>query len=240
MLEYLKTGFVLMLITLVAGFGLSLVYNLVKKPIEQAELGAKLQAIRKVLTDPETGDLLVDEQTIPETSEELEKFEWAAEDFEVSDGIIYTSKDGKGKVQYPVYKFTTDDNRDIFVLTGEAVGYGGQVITVAGFISIDNDFNLNAIKVIEYSQETPGLGAKISQEDIQKRFYPVSSKGLESDLKVNQDANVVVSKDEIEEYRNERGIIQVSDVMTGATITPRAVATSLNAMYEFLKKAGAE
>ncbi len=29
-----------------------------------------------------------------------------------------------------------------------------------------------------------------------------------------------------------------SDVMTGATITPRAVVTSINAMYEFLKKAG--
>jgi electron transport complex protein RnfG len=99
---------------------------------------------------------------------------------------------------------------------------------------------LNSIKVIEYSQETPGLGAKISQENIQKRFYPVSNQGLSENLKVNQDANVVVSENEIKEYRNERGIIQVSDVMTGATITPRAVATSLNAMYEFLKKAGAE
>ncbi|HDG62113.1 MAG TPA: FMN-binding protein, partial [Thermotoga sp.] len=27
-----------------------------------------------------------------------------------------------------------------------------------------------------------------------------------------------------------------SDVMTGATITPRAVVTSINLMYEYLKK----
>ncbi|MFO7882565.1 MAG: RnfABCDGE type electron transport complex subunit G [Kosmotogaceae bacterium] len=240
MLEYLKTGFVLMLITLIAGLGLSLVYNLVKEPIAQAELGAKLEAIRKVLTEPETDDLLVDERAIPETSEELEKYEWGTEGFEVNDGIIYTSEDGKGKVQYPIYKFSANDGRKIFVLTGQAVGYGGDVISVAGFISNEDGFSLNAIKVIEYSQETPGLGANISQENIQERFYPVSNQGLAEDLKVNQDANVMVPKNEIEEYRNERGIIQVSDVMTGATITPRAVASSLNAMYEFLKKAGAK
>jgi electron transport complex protein RnfG len=239
-LEYLKTGFVLMLITLIAGLGLSLVYNIVKEPIANAELRAKLQAIRKVLTDPESGELLVDKNTIPETSDELKNFEWKVKTFEVKDGIIYASEDSKGKVQDPVYKFSTVDGREIYVLTGQAVGYGGDVITVAGFISSNGGFSLNSIKVIEYSQETPGLGAKISQENIQKRFYPVSNQGLSENLKVNQDANVVVSENEIKEYRNERGIIQVSDVMTGATITPRAVATSLNAMYEFLKKAGAE
>ena len=238
MLEYLKTGFVLMLITLIAGLGLSLVYNLVKEPIANAELGAKLQAIRKVLTDPETGKLLVDKNTIPETSEELKEFEWGGGNFEVKDGIIYATPEGK--VQAPVYRFSTDDGREIYVLTGQAAGYGGQVVTVASFISQDKGYKLNAIKVIEYSQETPGLGAKISQEDIQKRFYPVSNEGLSENLKVNQDANVVVPENKIEEYRNNRGIIQVSDVMTGATITPRAVATSLNAMYEFLRKAGAK
>ncbi|MEA2066316.1 MAG: RnfABCDGE type electron transport complex subunit G [Thermotogota bacterium] len=240
MLEYLKTGFVLMLITLIAGLGLSFVYNLVKEPIANAELGAKLQAIRKVLTDPGSGKLLVDKNTIPETTAELKNFEWEVKNFEAKDGIIYASEDGKGKVQDPVYKFSTDDNREIYVLTGQAVGYGGDVITVAGFISSDGGISLNSIKVIEYSQETPGLGANISQENIQERFYPVSNQGLSENLKVNKDANVVVSENEIKEYRNERGIIQVSDVMTGATITPRAVTTSLNAMYEFLKKAGAE
>jgi electron transport complex protein RnfG len=32
------------------------------------------------------------------------------------------------------------------------------------------------------------------------------------------------------------GIIFISDIMTGATITPRGVANAINAMYEYLEK----
>jgi electron transport complex protein RnfG len=57
---------------------------------------------------------------------------------------------------------------------------------------------------------------------------------------VNKDAGVQ-STDDYEfmvERREKEGIVQTSDVMTGATITPRAVASTLNSMYEFLIKVG--
>jgi len=55
-----------MIITTIAGLGLALIYNLVKEPIEKAELAAKIDAIRFVLTDSVTGNLLVPETEIPE------------------------------------------------------------------------------------------------------------------------------------------------------------------------------
>ncbi|MDI3523864.1 MULTISPECIES: RnfABCDGE type electron transport complex subunit G [unclassified Kosmotoga] len=240
MREYIKTGLTLMLITLIAGLGLSLVYTLVKEPIEKAEISAKIKAIEKVLTDSNTGELLIERSAIPETAQELSKYEWLPSGFTPKEGFLYISSDGKGKVLAPAYVFRAKDGSKIYILTGQAVGYGGNVITIAAFVEDTSGIRLNAIKVIEYSQETPGLGAKIADENIQKRFYPITKEGLEKHLKVDKDSGKGAVNDEMEmeRRRNTEGIIQTSDVMTGATITPRAVVTSINAMYEFLKKAG--
>jgi len=112
------------------------------------------------------------------------------------------------------------------------------VVSVAAFLTTPQGLKLNAIKVMEYSQETPGLGANIARDDIQKRFYPIASEGLEKGLKVNKDAGIIVPSNELQRARDTEGVVQTSDVMTGATITPRAVVNSINTMYEFLKKAG--
>lgn len=90
---------------------------------------------------------------------------------------------------------------------------------------------LNSVRVIDYSQETPGLGAKIGEEDIQKRFFPIPPEGLKNGLKVDKDAGL--PKGSPEELK-QKGIVKVSDVMTGATITPRAVTVALNLMYRYL------
>ncbi|MBO8166825.1 MAG: RnfABCDGE type electron transport complex subunit G [Kosmotoga sp.] len=236
MREFLKTGLVLMIITTIAGLGLALVYNLVKEPIEKAELAAKIDAIRFVLTDSVTGNLLVPETEIPEDGKALAKYEWTPMPSE--EGIMYSSTTWKGKVQSPAYIFETKDGKKVYVLTGQAVGYGGNVVNVAAFLTTPQGLKLNAIKVMEYSQETPGLGANIARDDIQKRFYPIASEGLEKGLKVNKDAGIIVPSNELQRARDTEGVVQTSDVMTGATITPRAVVNSINTMYEFLKKAG--
>jgi len=95
------------------------------------------------------------------------------------------------------------------------------------------ELSLKAIKVLDYSQETPGLGAKIADPNVQKRFFPIPETGLSNGLKVDKDAG----KQGIDpEEAKQEGVVKVSDVMTGATITPRAVVSSLNAMYKFLKE----
>jgi len=212
MRDYFKTGITLMIITVIAAFALSAVYSIVKEPIANAELGAGGGG---------------GGGKIPSTASDLANFEWSPSGFQVEDGIIFKGEDGRGKVDSPVYRFTSDDGMEIYIAIASAVGYG-----------FPPPLKLNGIKVLEYSQETPGLGANIASSDIQKRFYPVESSGLERALKVNKDAGVTPTGEEIDLKRETEGIVTVTDVMTGATITPRAVTVSINTMYQFLKKAG--
>jgi len=104
---------------------------------------------------------------------------------------------------------------------------------MASFKYENGELSLYAIKVLDYSQETPGLGAKIADENIQKRFYPIPENGLSNGIKVDKDAGKQALSPE---EAKSQGVVKVSDVMTGATITPRAVSNSLNAMYNYLKK----
>ncbi|RLL86080.1 electron transporter RnfG [Mesotoga sp. H07pep.5.4] len=238
MRDYLKTGITLMVITIIAALVLSVVYTIVEEPIANAELGAKLKAIREVLTDSDTGELLIAEDSIPETATELAEFEWLPQGFSASEGIIYRAEGNQGKVESPAYKFVKEDGTEIFIAIGIAVGYGGDVKSMAAFVKEPDGVKLNGIKVLEYSQETPGLGANIANADVQKRFYPVSKEGLDKGIRVDKDAGVTPVGDQIDARKREDGIVTVSDVMTGATITPRAVASSLNAISEFLEKAG--
>jgi electron transport complex protein RnfG len=94
----------------------------------------------------------------------------------------------------------------------------------SGFEEVDLELTYNAIKVLDASQETPGLGAKILEEAPQKRFYGIPQEGLEHGVVVDKDAK----------GRKGPGVVKTSDIMTGATITPRAVANAINIMYAYL------
>ncbi|WP_370445630.1 FMN-binding protein [Petrotoga sp. SL27] len=123
-------------------------------------------------------------------------------------------------------------------MTVSGVGYRGDVVSVISFIKKDDgQIVLNKIEVIDYSQETPGLGDKIAEESVKERFSLIPESGLNAGVKVDKDAGVTFSANSIDAYK-EQGVIKTSDVMTGATITPRAVADSINAAVEFLKEEG--
>ncbi|MDI3472215.1 MAG: H+/Na+-translocating ferredoxin:NAD+ oxidoreductase subunit [Thermotogaceae bacterium] len=229
----IKTGLILATITLVLGFLLGLVYMVVKEPIENAELNAKLKAIKVVLSSPGKEELIIDSDELPKNLKDLEDRIWKSDE----DGILFESSKYKAKVLSPAYKFTGKNGEDIYILTGSAIGYGGSVITMASFIKKDGEFYENAIEVLDYSQETPGLGARIAEKEIKKRFFGISSNAFNASdgLKVNKDAGVLPKSNEKEiEELKKSGVVQTSDVMTGATITPRAVVNTLNAMFEFL------
>ncbi|WP_233581173.1 FMN-binding protein [Petrotoga sp. HWH.PT.55.6.1] len=72
---------------------------------------------------------------------------------------------------------------------------------------------------------------------MKKRFSLIPESGLNVGVKVDKDAGVTVPTNSINSYK-EQGVVKTSDVMTGATITPRAVADSINAAVEFLKEEG--
>lgn len=216
---FFKTGLILMIYCAVAGLGLGLVHSITKDRITSAEFKNKTQAVEHVLKD-ENGNYLVPISEIENTVLNTKS----------TDEILYETD--KGKVLAPVYVFEVP-NQKIYVVTGSSIGFGGPVITVASFVKDDKGISLYSIKVIEYSQETPGLGAKIADSSIQKRFYPMTSTVLENGINVDKD---VGSPDLSPSEAKKSGIVKVSDVMTGATITPRAVVNSINTMYEYLVK----
>ncbi|WGS65388.1 RnfABCDGE type electron transport complex subunit G [Marinitoga aeolica] len=231
MKEYMKTGFILMLFIVISGFIVSLVYVSTKPAIDNAELQAKLKAIKKVLQDSRGEGLLIDQKDIPTSSKELSSAIWDSNE----NGVVYSN--GKSKVYSPVYKYVNSKGQEIYILTVSSIGFGGEVISVVSFVK-DKELYFNNLEVISYSQETPGLGANIAEEKVKERFYPISYKGLINGVKVNKDAGVILSTPEQIKEGKEKGIVQTSDIMTGATITPRAVANSINVGFEYLKSKG--
>ncbi len=233
--KYFKTALILTVIMVAIAVILASVYVVTKQPIAKSDLEAKLTAIKAVLTDPNTGKLLINENEIPQTMAQLKAKIWKSS----SSGILFSDERAKGYVLSPAYVFKAKNGEPVYVLVGYAIGFGGKVVTVAAFEKRGNGFYENAIRVIDYSNETPGLGARINEPKVRKRFYSIPNSGFENGVKVNKDANLYPLPKGYKEklnYYKSKGIVVTSDIMTGATITPRAVVSTLNTMYTFLEK----
>ncbi len=90
-------------------------------------------------------------------------------------------------------------------------GYSGLIETMIG---INNEKKVEGIKILRHT-ETPGLGAKITQEEFLKQFKEKKSEGL--GLKKED------SKGEI-------------DAITGATISSKAIVSGVRDTLEWLNK----
>ncbi len=229
--NYVKTGLTLMAFTLVVGVLLAGIYVLTKAPIEKADLSNQLRAMKTVLTDPDTGQYIVPEPEIPTSTAQLQKLVWRKTDKET----MFSSSDWKGLIYNPIYHILSNEGKEIAIVSGAASGYGGNVKILASFIKEGDGFDLFRLEVMDYSQETPGLGAKISEQRVKERFFDFSSDSLIKGLKVDKDAGIgSLSSPEAIIGSKKDGVVYVSDLMTGATITPRAVANAINTMTEYL------
>ncbi|MDY0379110.1 MAG: FMN-binding protein [Defluviitoga tunisiensis] len=229
MKEHLKTGLILAVFMLASGLLVSIVYNFVSPYLEQGDISNTLKAIEEVLKDPTSGSLII--SSIPKDKKSLDEAVWK----DSPDGVLYTSTKG-AKVYSPSYMFK-EGSKEIYVLTVSGLGFGGEVKSILSLVKENNELKLNKIEVLDYSGETPGLGAKIAQDSVKSRFYNIPQEGLISGIRVDKDAKASISTEEIDSYK-EQGIVKTSDIMTGATITARAVADSINAAVEFLNQEG--
>lgn len=231
--NYLKIGLTLMAFAIVVAVLLAGVYTITEEPIAQAELNVKLESIKTVLTDPVSGELLIEENDIPGSQEKLNEKIWKKSE----DGNLYESKKYNGYCASPAYEFTLKDGRTAYIINGASVGYGGYVTIMCSFISHGDSMEMMRLEVLDYSQETPGLGAKIAEEPVKERFFNIPESGLEKGLIVDKDSGKSPAQTyEAEAAYKEEGIISVSDLMTGATITPRGVANAINTMTEYLEQ----
>src|SRR6056297_1092748 len=231
--NYLKIGLTLMTFAIVVAILLAAVYTITEEPIAIAELNVKLESIKTVLTDPVSEELLIEEKDIPQSQEKLNDKIWKESDGET----LYESKTYNGYCASPAYKFSLKDGRTAYIINGASVGYGGYVTIMCSFIKGADSFEMLRLEVLVYSQETPGLGAKIAEEPVKERFFSIPEQGLAKGVKVDKDAgkNPAKTQEQEQTYKKE-GIISVSDLMTGATITPRGVANAINTMTEYLEQ----
>lgn len=231
--SFLKMGLTLMMFAIVVAILLAGVYTITEEPIALAELNVKLQSIKTVLTDPASGELLIDEKDIPVSQEALAGKIWQQSE----EDYLYESKTFSGYCSSPAYKFLLKDGREAYIINGASVGYGGYVTLMCSFVKDGQTLEMLRLEVLDYSQETPGLGAKIAEEAVKERFSQIPQQGLSAIVKVDKDSGKSPAKTEEDAQAWKReGIISVSDLMTGATITPRGAANAINTMYDYLQK----
>ena len=132
-----------------------------------------------------------------------------------------------GERQLPVMKCTLDDGSVKYVIPAYGAGLWGPIW---GYIAVNDDGNTIYGANFSHEGETPGLGARITEQSFQDEFV---DKHLFKDGEFKSVA--VLKKGQIA----TNGAEQV-DALTGATITSRGVSDMLAAClapYEaFLKK----
>lgn len=134
--------------------------------------------------------------------------------------IIKNFKLDKRERELPVFKFMSSQNPDqveAYILPLYGNGLWNKI---SGFIALEND--LNTIKGVSFGhvQETPGLGARISDSDIQERYKN----------KTIFDGDELVSVKMVKGEKRDPSLFGPHEVdgMSGATLT----ANGVNAMIK--------
>ena len=116
------------------------------------------------------------------------------------------------EVKLPVYECTMDDGRKVNILAMYGAGLWGAIW---GYMAVEDDNETVAGTIFDHASETPGLGAKIAEPAFYTQFRgkKLSDAGQFSSVKVIKGgAN-----------GSENGV----DAISGATMTSKAVSTSL-------------
>ena len=118
----------------------------------------------------------------------------------------------------PVYEFrNATDNSKVEYVVLPVYGYG-LWNEIWGFVAIQSDFNTVQGVKFEHKGETPGLGARITESEVQGRFKGKSI--------FDQDviASIQIMKGEGNDYSNQPHKV---DGMSGATLTGKGVNSML-------------
>ena len=119
--------------------------------------------------------------------------------------------------KYPVFMFSEDGNSVdyyIFPMFGN-----GLWDWISGFVALDKDLNKVVGVAFDHKAETPGLGARISSDEIQDRYKGKEIFDVEGNL---------ISIKMLKKEKNPALSIHEVDGMSGATIT----ANGLNDMMK--------
>ena len=116
------------------------------------------------------------------------------EDIKIGDSTIYA-----------VSKATDGNNVLGYVMTASSKGYGGQIKLAIG---IDLKGSITGISILDASNETPGLGAKVTEDKFTSQFNGLNLQGVQTDV----------------------------DAISGATFSTNGVKNAVSASLEFFEE----
>ncbi len=126
-----------------------------------------------------------------------------AEKFEELELIEYNDKNG---AKVSAVSSAVKGNETIgFVMTTASKGYGGDIKVAVG---IDKKGVVTGISILDASNETPGLGAKVKEDKFTSQFAGVESNQLDTEV----------------------------DAISGATFSTNGVKNAVNAAFNYYKK----
>lgn len=121
-------------------------------------------------------------------------------------------QDNEGEFNYTVA--IKDGSVIGYIFETSQKGYGGDVSVMT---AVNPDGTVKAIKILDVSNETPGLGQNSQKEDFYSQY-------------AGKKAEVTVKKNGADPEKNE------VDAVTGATITSKAVTGAVNEALEQFEK----
>jgi len=148
---FMKDALILFAITLISGVCLGFVYDITKKPIEQATIAANNATYKEVLSTAESFDKVEgSDEKIAAVADELLTKGYGG----VAIESVLAGKDASGTVVGYVINSLSNDS------------YGGAVKLSIGF---DADGAITGVGIREIS-DTPGLGLKAKEADYRDQF----------------------------------------------------------------------
>lgn len=146
------------------------------------------------------------------THERIEKLETETQNKAMAvlfkDATFNEKSFDEGEKSYTYYEVHNDNGLIGYIFTASAKGYGGND-SVSVMTAINTDGTIKAIKILDVSSETPGLGQNAGKESFYSQFS-----GLKDEISINKN-NADKAKNEI-------------TPITGATITSSAVKDAVN------------
>lgn len=195
----------LFVITLISGILLGGAYIITKEPIDTQNEKLKQEAYEEVYQGASF-------EENKDVSKKLASFQK-----DLTAGKI--SSDSMGSLSdvelLEVMEAKVDGTQAGYVLTCTGKGYGGAVKIALG---IDDQNNIKGIKIMDCSNETPGLGQNAGNAEWNKQYIGMNAS---KDLNVVKDAT----------GSTENGTI---NSITGATITSSAVTRAVDAAFQFI------
>ncbi|MCI0497977.1 MAG: RnfABCDGE type electron transport complex subunit G [Thermoplasmata archaeon] len=170
-------------------------------PVFRLTIVVAVAVIALTITDAVTRDLIAESRE-KELQALLEKIFPGMDDYEEKDDVYFILERSDVPVENP---YGIDENYEIigFAFIAEGDGYGGAIELLIGIEPDLDDPTLVGIRVLTQS-ETPGLGAKIADEEFTDQFNGLAT----GDAVLTDDGGQI-------------------DAISGATISSRAVVDAI-------------